>query len=180
MLALSLTMQMVAKGCTATVVRFVLPTNDDHDEDDLIKHPVTRDGPSANPSFYRTASGMPELSVFPEHVGYDTSLFESLKLRLGEEGSQRVTFDTFNLTMADTSGLVTSVVNEVTRDLDTLPKKMNSLVVVGRNYGLKGLSRGPRHEVSEVEHSLGLIGVEFSKSGISNASFVIVKATSSA
>ena len=174
LLALSLALQIVENGCTATVVRFAGAAAAD-DDIDLIKAQAAAaaaDQPSSSaaPKLERRASVM-EPTLAPAAADRDKRLFDSLRSGMSAAVAERVVFETVHAdeTAAELhSGKV--VVERVASDFAGLHKQAGGLVVVGRNWELKGLRA---REGGEAERCLGVVGMDVLRSGIKGAMFVV-------
>lgn len=180
-LALGLTMQMVEKGATATIVRFTLHGVTDSDEEDEIgfvkgdttvsERPRPEHRTTGSLSKYEVVSGFP--------AERDNAIFESLRATLPAQVLQRVSFESMDIEPGlTTSSVSTAILARATTDIEVLPKTINSLVVVGRNWGLRGLT--PAHtsgDQVETEKCLGVLGMAFISSNLKGG-FVVVKDSS--
>jgi hypothetical protein len=179
LLALGLTMQIVEKGATATIVRFtVLPSSDDEEDDEIVlaKGDTTF---SDRPRLDRSTSGIPKTDIVnPFPAGRDSALFEAIRLTSPTDVLDRVTFESVEINSGLTPKAVsTAVVSRATADIEVLPKTLNSLVVVGRNWGLRGVTLSTTGgDRSESERCLGVLGMAFVGSGLKGG-FVVVKAS---
>jgi Kef-type K+ transport system membrane component KefB len=182
LLAVGLTMQMVEKGATATIVRFnIHATTDDiyEEEDDDI---ALGKGENSHHERLRTearSSASPQVeSMSPLPVERDTALFESLRTTLPPDVLDRVAFEQVDIDSSLTPNAVSAaVLSRATADVDVLPKTLNSLVIVGRNWGLRGLTLANiSGEQAESERCLGALGMSFVGSQLKGG-FVVVKAS---
>jgi len=181
LLALSIAMQMVERGCTATVVRFVIATDvqdlaeDDH-EITVIKQKNKAALESANAQsnkLERSSSAPLEAIIDPEPAERDQQLFESIRATLPDEILKRITFDTTSVEGNTPEEASKVFVARTTKDLARLRKHVGGLVVVGRNWELKGLRR---REGGEAERCLGVVGMDVVRSSVKGA-MLVVKAT---
>jgi hypothetical protein len=181
LLALSLTLQMAENGCTATVVRFALAA-DGHDDIDLAKEHAqaaaqaaraeASSSPSAKaPRLERQESMVPP-TLAPTDPDRDQLLFESLRAGMSGAVAGRVAFEAHHVDEAPAehghAGKV--VVERAARDFAALRKGDGGLVVVGRNWELKGLRA---REGGEAERCLGVVAMDVLRSGIKGALFVV-------
>ena len=170
LLALSLALQMVENGCTATVVRFAAPTAG-HDDMDLIKEQAQAAGfGESSSSAGAPKVERPEPTLAPTPADRDARLFESLRAGMSAAVAGRVAFETEHVDEAAPRHAGKAVVERVASDFAGLGRMDGGLVVVGRNWELKGLRA---REGGEAERCLGLVGMDVLRSGIKGAMFVV-------
>jgi hypothetical protein len=179
LLAVGLVLQMMERAGTATIVRFAVPVDDvDYDEaDDAViwKSTLQQSNPDVqNESGAGSGRAEKRTAVFsgtrPEPLERDTALFEYVKGRLSPEALSRVVFDTVAVT--DGSDPVKACVDRAAKEVGLLPKNAGDLVVVGRNWRLRGFAR--RGEAEEmVERCLGHVGTGVVGSGVRGGVLVV-------
>jgi hypothetical protein len=174
LLAVSLTLQMVEKGCTATIIRFVVNL-DDHEEDedyldDIKKQRTTTriESEAVTPRAEKQSSFKPnQPAVIPQGSELDASLFEAVKNNLSAEVLGRVVFEIAALSAANDP--MQATIDRTTKEIGLLPKNAGDMVVVGRNWGLKGIASGD----SDVERCLGVIGTGIVRSTVKGGVLVV-------
>jgi hypothetical protein len=171
LLALSVALQMVENGCTATVARFAAPAAEHDDDDiDLIKEQArtATGGGEASSAAGGSRAERLEPTLAPTPAERDSRLFESLRAGMSAAVAARVAFETAHADGAPRVGQ--AVVERAAADLAGLGRLEGGLVIVGRNWELKSLR--PR-EGGEAERCLGLVGMDVLRSGIKGAMFVV-------
>ena len=177
MLAIVLVLQMVENGGTATIVRFAISVDDHGDSDDeqdgeILKpkllHQTTLETSTDGANVDQAVAG-----IQPHHPDRDTALFESAKARLAPAVLQRVVFETVHVNVA--SDPVKACVERAATEVGLLPKNAGDMVVVGRNWGLKGISHSQSATGEMVERCLGHVGTGVVRSSV-HGGVLVVKA----
>jgi hypothetical protein len=195
-LALGLTLQMVSKGCTATIVRFAVVGHDEadngQDELDLVKSKsaaATAAGKSttaesdpiaigsANPSGLdrQVTSTKLKNRLVPSAAHSDRQLFDALRGSLPSDVLQRVVFETVELDDPKVQDPAGACIERAVSELSSLPKSVGGLVVLGRNWKLKGFGK---REGGDAEKCLGVVGMEILKGSLKGG-LLVVKARES-
>jgi hypothetical protein len=177
LLAIGLTVQMVEKGCTATIVRYVLPSQPgDPDVDasfdvSASKAPLTTSSDPISTTGPSIFSSLPFKSRFiPTHAHKDRDLFTTLRSSLDSSVRDRIVFETADLDDDPKANAAAVCVERAAQEMEGLPKTVGGLVVVGRNGKLRGFEK---REGGEVEKCLGVVGMEILKAEFKGGMLVV-------
>jgi hypothetical protein len=203
MLAVSVTLQMVAKGCTASIVRFAMAAHvggmddDEANNIDLVKtksaaksaapaatQPITESDAIVPTATTASSMGIDRQAssslatrlktrIVPETVQKDRQLFDDLRSSLAADTLERIMFETVELDDPKEQDAAAACVERAVAELGSLPKAIGGLVVLGRNWKLKGLAR---RDGGDAEKCLGVVGMEILKGAVKGG-MLIVKAT---
>lgn len=182
LLAIGLTIQLVQKGCTATIIRFDIPYHVDlSHEPESIDPLKSRSGTAKSDmhgdqildtpglSRVQTSTNTFRKTHTPSPLSRDTTLFTSLQSSLTAEVAARITLDTLDLDDPKQDAAVFCA-QRAEREFSTLPKKVSGLVIVGRNRKLHGLAT---RDGGDAEKSLGVVGLEIVKANLKGGMLVV-------
>jgi hypothetical protein len=162
--AMSLAIQAAEKGCTATIVRFAI---------------------SAADTTAVSNSGMLDKDVMsseiinPEVADREKRLFLAARATMDPETQSRIVFDLVTLPTATHDDASAACVERAKEDLDVLPKSAGGLVILGRNWGLRGLraTAGVGSGKTDSEKCLGPVGLAVVDAGLKGG-LIVMRAAS--
>lgn len=143
LIAMSLTMQMVERGCTATMVRFALPAEDsnvddlvdDQGDDKLTKKPTK----ASTHDMTASSSSAPAPVIRPDAADREKRLYIAGRANMAGDSQGRIVFDLVTLPSSTHTDPIVACVERAQKEIDGLPKGSGGLVILGRNWGLRGL-----------------------------------------
>jgi hypothetical protein len=177
MLAVALTLQMVEKGCTATIVRFVvqLDSNEDEEEDEMDEIKKHKSGGRVETDLSKStekqsSSKRSKATVVPRGSEQDISLFEAVQGGLSGDVLERLVFEFATLSAANDP--VQATIERAAKEVGLLPKNAGDMVVIGRNWALRGIT----FSEGDVERCLGSVGTGIVRSTVKGGVLVVKSA----
>jgi hypothetical protein len=185
LIAMSLTMQMVEKGCTATIVRFAMPAEDsnaeehvDEQADEKLSKRVTK---ASTHDMAASGSSAPAPVIRPGVADKEKRLYIAARANMAADTQGRIIFDLVTLPSSIQTDPVAACAERAKKEIEGLPKGSGGLVILGRNWGLQGLrvpfgagiGSGDR---SDCEKCLGPAALTVVDSGV-KGSLIVVQAS---